>query len=157
MLKATEFFVGGQQLVRLNEKVIGEVSRDHGINATEMSILLSLAGNPELDTARDIVETRSMTKSSVSRAVESLVRQGYIHTREDHEDRRITHLVLEEKASPVIEVGIQAQQEMLDFLCQGISRKELESFCRIHNQIQENAREAMRICGNKIEKTEISE
>ena len=40
MLKAAEFFVGGQQLVRLNEKVIGEVSKDHGINATEMGILL---------------------------------------------------------------------------------------------------------------------
>ena len=83
MLKAAEFFVGGQQLVRLNEKVIGEVSRDHGINATEMSILLFLAGNPDLNTAKDIVESRLMTKSSVSRAVDSLVRQGYIHTRED--------------------------------------------------------------------------
>ena len=31
MLKAAEFFVGGQQLVRLNEKVIGEVSKDHGM------------------------------------------------------------------------------------------------------------------------------
>lgn len=82
MLKAAEFFVGGQQLVRLNEKVIGEVSRDHGINATEMSILLFLAGNPDLNTAKDIVESRPMTKSSVSRAVDSLVRQGYIHTRE---------------------------------------------------------------------------
>ena len=102
MLKAAEFFVGGQQLVRLNEKVIGEVSRDHGINATEMSILLFLAGNPDLNTAKDIVESRLMTKSSVSRAVDSLVRQGYIHTREDDSDRRITHLVLEEKASPVI-------------------------------------------------------
>ncbi len=67
MLKAAEFFVGGQQLVRLNEKVIGEVSRDHGINATELSILLFLAGNPDLNTAKDIVESRLMTKSSVSR------------------------------------------------------------------------------------------
>lgn len=81
MLKAAEFFVGGQQLVRLNEKVIGEVSRDHGINATEMSILLFLAGNPDLNTAKIFVESRLMTKSSVSRAVDSLVRQGYIHTR----------------------------------------------------------------------------
>ena len=52
MLKAAEFFVGGQQLVRLNEKVIGEVSRDHGINATELSILLFLAGNPDLNGKR---------------------------------------------------------------------------------------------------------
>lgn len=68
-----------------------------------------------------------MTKSSVSRAVDSLVRQGYIHTREDDSDRRITHLVLEEKASPVIELGVQAQQEMLCFLCQGISEAVLEN------------------------------
>lgn len=152
MLKAAEFFVGGQQLVRLNEKVIGEVSRDHGINATEMSILLFLAGNPDLNTAKDIVESRLMTKSSVSRAVDSLVRQGYIHTREDDSDRRITHLVLEEKAFPVIELGVQAQQEMLCFLCQGISEAELENFCRIHTRIRENAREAMKVYGTKNEK-----
>ncbi|MFQ9151150.1 MAG: MarR family winged helix-turn-helix transcriptional regulator [Blautia sp.] len=104
--------MGGQQLVRLNEKVIGEVSKDHGINATEMGILLFLSGNPSLDTAKDIVENRMMTKSSVSRAVDSLVRQGYIRTREDAFDRRITHLVLEEKADPVIELGMQAQEEV---------------------------------------------
>ena len=45
MLKAAEFFVGGQQLVRLNEKVIGEVSKDHGINATEMG---SCCFSPEI-------------------------------------------------------------------------------------------------------------
>ena len=115
MLKAAEFFVGGQQLVRLNEKVIGEVSKDHGINATEMGILLFLSGNPSLDTAKDIVENRMMTKSSVSRAVDSLVRQGYIRTREDASDRRIIHLVLEEKADSVIELGRQAQEEPNDF------------------------------------------
>ena len=64
MLKAAEFFVGGQQLVRLNEKVIGEVSRDHGINATEMSILLFLAGNPDLNTAKNIVVIRRSESSS---------------------------------------------------------------------------------------------
>ena len=86
------------------------------------------------------------------RAVDSLVRQGYIHTREDDSDRRITHLVLEEKASPVIELGVQAQQEMLCFLCQGISEAELENFCRIHTRIRENAREAMKVYGTKNEK-----
>ena len=153
MLKAAEFFVGGQQLVRLNEKVIGEVSKDHGINATEMGILLFLSGNPSLDTAKDIVENRMMTKSSVSRAVDSLVRQGYIRTREDASDRRITHLVLEEKADPVIELGRQAQEETFFFLSRGISEKELENFCRINTLIQENAREAMKSCGNKNERS----
>lgn len=157
MLKAAEFFVGGQQLVRLNEKVIGEVSRDHGINATEMEILLFLSGNPSLDTAKDIVESRLMTKSSVSRAVDSLVRQGYLHTREDASDRRITHLILEKKAGPVIGLGVQAQQEMLSFLCQGIPEQELETFCQIHARVQENAREAMRLCGNRNEKAEPGE
>ena len=66
-----------------------------------------------------------MTKSSVSRAVDSLVRQGYIRTREDASDRRITHLVLEEKADPVIELGMQAQEEAFFFLSRGISEKEL--------------------------------
>ena len=34
-----------------------------------------------------------------------------------------------------------------------ISEKELENFCRIHTLIQENAREAMKFCGNKNERS----
>lgn len=50
---------------------------------------------------------------------------------------------------PVIELGVQAQQEMLCFLCQGISEAELENFCRIHTRIRENAREAHEGLWNK--------
>lgn len=151
MLKAAEFFVGGQQLVRLrkSDRRGVEGSRDQRHGDEYPSFPRRKSGS---EYGKDIVESRLMTKSSVSRAVDSLVRQGYIHTREDDSDRRITHLVLEEKASPVIELGVQAQQEMLCFLCQGISEAELENFCRIHTRIRENAREAMKVYGTKNEK-----
>ena len=62
------------------------------------------------------------------------MRQGYIHTREDDSDRRITHLVLEEKASPVIELGVQAQQMHSYFSLPGHFQAE-EKFLPIHTRI----------------------
>lgn len=147
MLDAAEFFVDGQQIVRLNEKIIGEVSREYGINTTELCILIFLANNPQYDTAREIVEYRMLTKSRVSKAVDSLVRQGYLTTREDETDRRIIHLVLEEKANTVIDLGLQAQRYMINMICRGISEDDMESYCRIHDRMIENTREALKLCG----------
>ena len=147
MLKAADFFVEEQQLARLNEKIVGEVSREHGMNSTELGILMFLANNPQYDTAKEIVEYRGMTKSCVSKAVDSLVRQGYLSTREDDADRRITHLVLEEQAGLAIAEGLQAQERLMAYICQGLSAEEMEGFCKIYNRIMENTKEALKLCG----------
>lgn len=147
MSNRIDFLVEVQQVMRLNDKVIGEVSREYGINKTELEILIFLASNPDLDTAREIVEYRVMTKSCVSKAVDSLVRQGYLITREDEEDRRIIHLVIEERAGEVIELGLRAQRNMIAQIFKGISDEQLEIIREIQERITENTREALRLCG----------
>ena len=49
-----------------------------GWSMAEVHVLLFLANNPGLDTARDIVALRGLAKSQVSQAVERLTGQGQI-------------------------------------------------------------------------------
>lgn len=142
MLNAA-FFVNGQQVFRLNEKVIGEVSREYGISRTELDILMFLANNSQYDTAKEIVENRMITKSCVSKAVESLVKKGYITTREDEADRRIIHLVLKEEADEVISLGMKAQENMAEKICSGIPAEDMEAFNRTYEKIAENIKEKL--------------
>lgn len=147
MSDKVDLLADGQQLLRLHEKILGEASKEYGMNKTEMGILLFLYNNPQYDTAKEIVEYRMMTKSCVSRAIDSLVKQGYLSTREDENDRRLLHLELQEKTQPVIEAGLLARRQMFQNIFTGISDEEQENFCDVYQRVLENTREALKGCG----------
>ena len=65
-----------------------------GWSMAEVHVLLFLANNPGLDTARDIVALRGLAKSQVSQAVERLTDQGVLSRCPDEADRRIIHLAI---------------------------------------------------------------
>ena len=144
MLRDADFFVAGQQITRLRERVLGEVASGCGMTRTELEVLLCLAENPRLDTARELVEYLMLTKSCVSKAVDSLVRQGYLSTREDAADRRIIHLTAEEKAGEAIRLGRKAKQEMEDLIQRGVSDQEIQVFRSLYGKVLENTREALK-------------
>ena len=76
------------------DAVFKELARKNGLTQNEVDVILFLANNPSFDTARDIVEYRSMSKSHVCKSVESLSQKGLLSGRQDEEDRRVTHLLL---------------------------------------------------------------
>ena len=61
----------------------------------DIHILLFLKNNPALNTARDIVTSRGLSKSNVSNALEKLRMRGMVSLREDSENRRIQRIFLE--------------------------------------------------------------
>ena len=143
MLSEVEFLVEGQQLSKLHDKILAEVSREYGLNKTELLILMFLSDNPQKDTAKEIVECRMLTKSCVSKSIDSLVRQGYLTTREDEEDRRILHLFVQKSAERAVEAGKAARADMSRCINQGISDEEREVFLEIWNKMMRNIREAL--------------
>lgn len=138
------FLVEGQQIMRLHEKMIGEIARSYELNATELGILLFLANNPEYDTVKEIAEYRLIPKSCVSRAVDSLVRSGYLSIHGDEADRRKNHLALEKEAAEVIQAGYAAQDQMLEQVFKGVTKEEQEIFLEIHRKMLKNAKEMLR-------------
>ena len=130
MPNPTEMLYGIQQFFKCYEKQINRTAAHYQLTATELNILLFLANHPELDTARDIVELRGLPKSCVSRAVDSLIRQGFLESREDKNDRRILHLSILPAAAGLTKDVQLTQQKFLSRMYQNFTPEE----CRLHEK-----------------------
>ena len=95
---------------------------------TSFDILMLLADNPELTSARDIVRLLHIRPNLVSVYVERLVHDGYLERQTVEGDRRKVRLVCTERAVPLIQHGRQVQASFLDSLFDGISPEEQASF-----------------------------
>lgn len=105
---------------------------------TAMDILLFLANNPGMDTARDICIYRRLKPALVSFHVDRLVNEGYLQRRTVPGDRRKCRLVCTEKARPAIEQGRAIQEEFSRQLTQGLTPEQIDQLSRCSAVIEEN-------------------
>ncbi len=109
------------------------------LNSMELDVLLFLGNNPGYDTASDMVHLRQLTKSHVSKAVESLTGKGLLSQQRDSLNRRRVHLLLLPAAQPVLEAGQQAQQRFVDALTRGFSQEDKAHMQHMLEMIARNA------------------
>lgn len=118
---------------------MAEVMSRWQLTVMEVDVLLFLGGNPQCDTATDMVQLRQLTKSHVSKAVEHLTEMGFIVQRRDEKNRRRVHLTLSDKALPVVAEGQKAQKRFVEALTQGLSEEDKEAMGRILEIVTRNA------------------
>ena len=115
-----------------------KVCKAWNVPEVSLDILLFLANNPGMDTARDICTYRHLKPAIVSFHVDNLVREGYLERREGPGDRRKCRLVCTEKASDVIARGREAQEAFSRQLTEGLTEEELELCFRCFAVFGEN-------------------
>ncbi len=140
-MKALDFVACGTELYA---RQMEPVSRQYGLTAMELSILLFLANNPEYDTARDIVEKRYLAKSHVSVSIRSLEEKGLLRREYRNGDRRTAHLVPLRAAGEIIADGQRVQAAYIAALLAGLSDSDIEIMRRCLDQVGQNALQAMR-------------
>ena len=99
-----------------------------GMAQGAVDILLFLANNPGLDTARDICTYRKLKPGIVSFHVDNLVRGGYLLRTRDPGDRRRCRLVCTDKAAPIIARGQALQEQFAAQMSAGLAPDALETF-----------------------------
>lgn len=109
------------------------------LNSMELDVLLFLGNNPGYDTASDMVQLRQLTKSHVSKAVESLTAKGLLAQERDQNNRRRVHLLLLPAARPILKAGQQAQQRFVDVLTRGFGPEDMVAMQRMLETIAHNA------------------
>lgn len=124
--------------VKLYEKMFADIIRERGITPNEKDVLLFLCNYPELDTASDIVAYRSISKSLVSKSVDSLCRRGLLESWQDGRDRRITHLRVAPAAAETLAELQAVQRRFLAILGEDLSREERESLMGLLGKIARN-------------------
>ncbi|MGI5958608.1 MAG: MarR family winged helix-turn-helix transcriptional regulator [Massiliimalia sp.] len=123
---------------KLYNKEISRVADRHGLTKTELDILLFLYRHPEYDTAREIVEVRGITKSYVSKAVDSLVKSAFLQAVADRDDRRLYHLILCPKSQPALNEAKRVQEQYFHAVMEGVSIEEQTQMEQIFRRILDN-------------------
>lgn len=142
MLKFTAADISGhfRRIDRAYNAVMHPLCEESGLAQTALDILLFLANNPGLDTAKDICTYRNLKPGIVSLYVDKLVGDGYIERRAVPEDRRKISLVCTEKAQQVIDCGRRYQESFISQLTEGLSREEIDKCLYCFEVFDENLR-----------------
>ena len=88
MLTASQVYTYTRRILDAYTVVMQPLSAELDMAPNAVDILLFLANNPGLDTARDICTYRRLKPGIVSFHVDNLVREGYLLRTRDPGDRR---------------------------------------------------------------------
>ena len=138
MLPAVRFYTYAKRFEEAYTTVMRPLTIELKMAQPAVDILLFLANNPGMDTARDICTYRHLKPSIVSFHVDNLVRQGYLERQDIPGDRRKCRLVCTDKAAPVIQRGRAVQEAFSRQLTEGLTPEELEICFRCFTVFGEN-------------------
>ena len=125
-------------------RMCAPVLLNYGIPQISFDILMFLENNPEFCTAQEISEVRGIKKNLVSVHVEKLVRAGLLRRGTVSGDRRKISLTVTEKARPIIEAGLAAQQKFYERLTAGISEEDWAVYKHMNEHLAKNVREILK-------------
>lgn len=126
------------RLKKAYEKGFESISKDLSLSQNEIDILLFLNNNPTLDTAKDICHFRVMSKSMISKSVESLSERGYILLNANKKDKRRINLKLTLKAQATLLKLEEAQKNIFKTLTHGITKEEKQIIKDIFHKLDMN-------------------
>jgi len=109
----------------------------------EYDILMFLHGNPEFNTAADIVKIRKSTKSHVSTSLKSLENKGLIEKKQSESNKKHIEIFATESAKSIIYEGIDTQKRFAHDVLKGFSDEEITTFKNIFEKICNNAEDCL--------------
>lgn len=143
MLQPSEILLNSAQLKKLYDRLVTSMARQYGLSCNEVNVLLFLANHPGCDTAKAISELRCISKSNVSRAVDSLTRQGFLTSCEDEKDRRILHLSIQPAAASLITDAQITQEKYLSCIYDGFTAEECRVLNHLLSKVADNIQNAL--------------
>lgn len=136
--KNSLFLIFSWKLKKVYEKRFEPLIEELQLTQNEIDVLLFLHNNAPLDTARDIARYRAMSKSMISKSVDSLYRKGYLSYETDEIDKRCIHLKIELVALPIVEKLYGVQKEFFTTLTCNITEEEYNAMETALNKIYQN-------------------
>ena len=136
--KNSIFLVFNWKLKKVYEKMFYQLTEELQLTQNEIDVLLFLYNNSPLDTARDIARYRAMSKSMISKSVDSLYRKGYLSYEIDEIDKRCIHLKIKPVAIPIVEKLHEAQKEFFYILTYNITKEEYKAMETVLNKMYAN-------------------
>lgn len=138
MLNASQLSAYSRRLADAYAAAMRPLAQETGLPQGAVDILLFLANNPGLDTARDICACRGLKPGIVSLNVENLTAGGYITRQSVPGDRRKCRLVCTPKAEPIVSRGRALQEAFFARMTEGVPHGDLEACLRCFAAFDQN-------------------
>lgn len=138
MLNASQLSAYSRRFADAYAAAIRPLAQETGLPQGAVDILLFLANNPGLDTARDICACRGLKPGIVSLNVENLTAGGYITRQSVPGDRRKCRLVCTPKAEPIVSRGRALQEAFFARMTEGVPHGDLEACLRCFAAFDQN-------------------
>ena len=115
-----------------------QLTEELQLTQNEIDVLLFLHNNAPLNTASDIAKYRAMSKSMISKSVDSLYKRGYLSYDIDELDKRCIHLKIEPVAMTILKKLHEVQKQFFDILTSNITEEEYKAMETVLNKMYEN-------------------
>ena len=136
--KNSLFLIFNWKIKKVYEKMFYQLTEELELTQNEIDVLLFLHNNAPLNTASDIARYRAMSKSMISKSVDSLYKRGYLSYDIDELDKRCIHLKIEPVAMLIVKKLHEVQKQFFDILTSNISEEEYKVMETVLNKMYEN-------------------
>ena len=109
-----------------------------GLCASEIDIIISLFEDPRSNTVMALSKNVHLSKSVVSKSVESLRQKGYVSVASSETDKRYVIITLAEGATPVVEAISKSAEHFIKQIGDGIDEHDLGVITRFIARIYSN-------------------
>ncbi len=125
-------------IIRTSRILLNDALKPLNLTSSEANVLLLLKSEGDGLRQDDIVEGLEISKSAVSRALDSLESKRYVLRQRSIHDRRVSHVLLTEAAHKTYP-GIQnAYQKLFQAASQHISDEEVAAFTDLFGRVSGN-------------------
>lgn len=123
---------------KIFDEAFKNVKKKYTLTTNEILFLLQLDRNERNNSASEIVDELMITKSHLSKSIDSLYKRGYIEKMIDEIDKKIVRLFISSNCDELMIELKRIEKEMYKKIVAGINKDDLIVFERVLKQIQNN-------------------
>lgn len=141
MFTIEEFLRISNQMRDYYAKKIKDSFQEFNFSPNEISILIILKNNSTITTSTELKVVLGVSKTLISRSVDSLEKKGLIRICIDEKDTRIHHLRLTDACKPILKTIDEEIGKINKTLFYDVSVEEMKSLKQTMNKLQKRVEE----------------
>lgn len=136
MFTIEEFLRISNQMRDYYAKKIKDSFQKFNFSPNEISILIILKNNSTITTSTELKVVLGVSKTLISRSVDSLEKKGLIRICIDEKDTRVHHLKLTQECQPILKIIDEEIGKINKTLFYDVSVEEMKSLKQTMNKLQ---------------------
>ena len=125
-------------IIRAGRQLVNEGLRPLGLSSAEGNVLLHLLAEGDAIRQEDLVDRLDVSKTAISRAIDSLEQKGYATREKDLSDKRATLVFLTLKAAEIAAPLEAVYNRVFAVAAEGIDVACIDAFSSLFAQVSAN-------------------